>query len=318
MHRFHSLFIALFVTFISLTACATGFNRLVVFGDSLSDVGTYAVKGTTEGGGKFTTNPGAIWIENIAQALKLEIKPHVHEGFGQPGEIVGGFNYAQGGSRLVFKNGDGSRLTAKPIVEQIGSFLIDNHEFKETDLVVIQGGANDVTNLLLQFKAKKITAVEAVAQATQAAEDFSVMLHNIKNSNGKNLLVVNLPAIEKTPTVLAQDLATQKAVADMVMAFNEKLSAKMNGVDFLLIDINSFDKNFNNKYRDYGFINVTEPACKLAQLPGRSSLFCTPDALVSPKADQTYKFADGQHPTTGFSKVVSDYILIQIKNKFKL
>lgn len=318
MLRIHTPLLSIALSLASLTACATTFNRLVVFGDSLSDVGTYAGSGSTSDGGKFTTNPGPIWIENIAQELKLEMKPHVHEGFGQPSQVVGGFNYSQGGSRLVLKNGDGTRLTARPIVEQIGIFLIDNHEFKETDLVIIQGGANDITNLLLQFKGKKITSLEAVAQATQAAEDFSVILHNIKNSNGKNLVAINLPAIEKTPTVLAIDPATQKVVADMVLSFNQKLAAKMDGVDFLLIDINSFDNIVNQKYSDYGFINITEPACKLAQLPGRSSLFCNSETLVNPQAAQNYKFADGQHPTTGFSKVVSDYILIQIKSKFKL
>ncbi|MGM9451636.1 hypothetical protein RRF55_29235, partial [Klebsiella sp. K47] len=43
----------------------------------------------------------------------------------------------------------------------------------------------------------------------------------------------------------------------------------------------------------YGFVNVTSPACTTA-----SSLTCNPTSYVTPDAANSYVFADGVHPTT--------------------
>ncbi len=48
---------------------ATGYDRIVIFGDSLSDVGTYATPGVQSlGGGKYTINAAdaSIWVERVA------------------------------------------------------------------------------------------------------------------------------------------------------------------------------------------------------------------------------------------------------------
>lgn len=42
--------------------------QVVSFGDSLSDVGTYAPVITASfGGGRFTTNPGEVWTQKVAE-----------------------------------------------------------------------------------------------------------------------------------------------------------------------------------------------------------------------------------------------------------
>ena len=47
---------------------AGGVNlQIVSFGDSLSDVGTYAPIASVLGGGRFTTNPGQVWTQDVAQ-----------------------------------------------------------------------------------------------------------------------------------------------------------------------------------------------------------------------------------------------------------
>lgn len=65
-----------------LAACSDGgdskpdIRSVVSFGDSLSDVGTYAVA-TGSNGGKFTINPGLVWVENIASRYGLAITPNI-------------------------------------------------------------------------------------------------------------------------------------------------------------------------------------------------------------------------------------------------
>jgi len=130
------------------------FNRLVVFGDSLSDGGAYTAwasfaasganrfVGTTPlqmlaaaapYGGKFTTNPGTVWVENLAAVVGYDLKPANLMGGGQPSmnlslPQLGGCttctNYAQGGSRVALQPGIGNvGTTANPVnsaVAQVG------------------------------------------------------------------------------------------------------------------------------------------------------------------------------------------------------
>lgn len=130
------------------------FKRLVVFGDSLSDGGAYtawasyaasgAIRfvGTTPlqmlaaaapYGGKFTTNPGTVWVENLAAAVGYDLKPANLMGGGQAsmnlslpqlGGCITCTNYAQGGSRVALQPGIGNvGTTANPVnaaVAQVG------------------------------------------------------------------------------------------------------------------------------------------------------------------------------------------------------
>jgi phospholipase/lecithinase/hemolysin len=122
------------------------FTRLVVFGDSLSDGGAYTVwaSGAASGkseifvgatileklaaaapyGGKFTTNPGKVWVENLAAKVGYDLKPANLMGGGIPSmnlslPQLGGCttctNYAQGGSRVALQPGIGNAgTTANP------------------------------------------------------------------------------------------------------------------------------------------------------------------------------------------------------------
>ena len=118
------------------------FTRLVVFGDSLSDGGAYTVWASgaasngnrfvgTPGlvalaaaapyGGKFTTNGGKVWVENLAATLDYDLKPANLMGGGVTSmnlSLMGCntcTNYAQGGSRVTLQPGIGNvGTTANP------------------------------------------------------------------------------------------------------------------------------------------------------------------------------------------------------------
>ncbi|MHB8947474.1 MAG: SGNH/GDSL hydrolase family protein [Rhodoferax sp.] len=119
------------------------FQRLVVFGDSLSDGGAYTVwaSGAASGanrfvgttplqmlaaaapyGGKFTTNPGTVWVENLAATVGYDLKPANLMGGAQSSMDLSKFgcttctNYAQGGSRVALQPGIGNvGTTANPV-----------------------------------------------------------------------------------------------------------------------------------------------------------------------------------------------------------
>lgn len=172
------------------------FTQQVSFGDSLSDVGTYAVGAVkTAGGGKFTINGdgtaknaelnGKIWVDFLAAELKLPAPCAAQTGL--EGDATRGFavaisnnlncfNYAQGGSRVTNPVGPGNKLTGSPIGEMTVPLVtqIANHlsrtgnKFSGTELVTVLSGGNDVLMALSTMQAAATAAGNAAGAQTFA------------------------------------------------------------------------------------------------------------------------------------------------------
>jgi phospholipase/lecithinase/hemolysin len=172
------------------------FSQLTSFGDSLSDVGTYAVGAVkTAGGGKFTINGdgtaknpelnGKIWVDFLAAELRLPapcaaqtgLQGNAAQGFSVP--IVNNlncFNYAQGGSRVTNPIGPGNAATGSPIgemtvplVTQVATHLSRNgNKFSGTELVTILSGGNDVLMGLTVLQTAATAAGSAAGAQTFA------------------------------------------------------------------------------------------------------------------------------------------------------
>ena len=309
-----SLFLVVFS--VSAFSAQTKFNRLIVFGDSLSDVGTYAPVAVLKGGGKFTTNPGKLWVEHIAANMGLPLKPNRNEGFGIPFRKIGGFNYAQGGARIAGAAETQSKYTARPVTTQVGYFLMDHKQFLASDLVFVQGGGNDIFSQLRQIQNKSITVQQGIANMAQAAEDLSVVIGNLISSGAQNVVVLNLPAIDTIPKFINLDANAKAVVKQMVTTFNATLAIKTAGYRMFLIDAHSMDIYFNENYKSLGFESIQLMACNPKGLVGGTSLFCGPKQLVAPGADQVRKFADDIHPAAGYSKWVADQVWPLVADEF--
>lgn len=172
------------------------FTQQVSFGDSLSDVGTYAVGAVKQaGGGKFTINGdgtaknpelnGKIWVEFLAAELKLPAPCAAQTGL--EGDASRGFsvaisnnlncfNYAQGGSRVTNPIGPGNKATGSPIGEMTVPLVtqVANHlsrtgnKFSGTELVTILSGGNDVLMALSTLSAQATAAGNAAGAQTFA------------------------------------------------------------------------------------------------------------------------------------------------------
>ena len=168
------------------------FTAVVSFGDSLSDLGTYAPATSLAGtgaapyfGGKFTTNNGStgtVWVENLATTLGLAITP-AEVGFGTnsvkcPAALVSATlagtctGYGQGGSRVTDANGighSGGALTV-PMNTQVANHLARFGSFKASDLVVVWGGNNDAFTQFGAFTTQA-AAIQADALAGKLSSD---------------------------------------------------------------------------------------------------------------------------------------------------
>jgi phospholipase/lecithinase/hemolysin len=166
------------------------FTRLVSFGDSLSDVGTYNVGAIrSAGGGKYTINgsgpagapdlTGKVWVEVLAADLGLPAPCPAQTGL--EGDPARGFNvpvvkhsgctgYAQGGARVIDPVGPGNRLTGSPlgattvpVAAQVANHLAANGgRFSGSELVLVMAGGNDALTLL------QVLLTEAAAAGRQA------------------------------------------------------------------------------------------------------------------------------------------------------
>jgi outer membrane lipase/esterase len=140
------------------------FTAVVSFGDSLSDIGTYAPATSLTGngvapyfGGKFTTNSATakVWVENLSTTLGI-VTTAAEVGFGTssvkcPAALSSATlastctAYGQGGSRVTDPNGigkTGGALTV-PVKTQIANHLARFTSFKASDLIMVWGGNND-------------------------------------------------------------------------------------------------------------------------------------------------------------------------------
>src|SRR3546814_1193529 len=90
----------------SSDVCSSDLSNTVFFGDSLTDSGYFRpvlIQVVGPSGaliGKFTTNPGLVWSEYLAQYYGADASPN---GNGQSGD-----NYAAGGARVGVCTVDGS------------------------------------------------------------------------------------------------------------------------------------------------------------------------------------------------------------------
>ena len=162
------------------------YSAQVSFGDSLSDVGSYAV-GTVAAlkGGKFTINgdntsvnstlTGKNWTELTAAQIGLAapcaavtgLDGNAAQGFSVPAVAHAGcYGYAMGGSRVTNPVGPSNKLTGSPlgaltypVVTQIANHLkAVGGKFKGDELVLVMAGGNDA---LFQLGALSTAATAA-------------------------------------------------------------------------------------------------------------------------------------------------------------
>jgi len=215
MKRIHSWGLSAIAALL-LIACGGGgdgdqgsrvkYTAMVSFGDSLSDVGTYAVSTIAAvGGGKYTVNgpAGKNWTELIAAQIGVAAPCAAQTGLNSiipsiPAVPVtnhaGCYGYAQGGARVTNPVGpqnintypaspDGAlgQLT-DPIVNQISRHLATvGGSFSGTELVTVLGGGNDVFMNLAALGAGLETPTQAVtAMGTAGAELAAYLAQKVR------------------------------------------------------------------------------------------------------------------------------------------
>jgi outer membrane lipase/esterase len=279
------------------------FDRIVVFGTSLSDPGNaflltgqnVSAPGYGMGGLSLVTlipdfpyaagrnhfSNGPTWVEQLAGPIGLSwsVKPAYVQ------SIAGSSNYAVGGARA--RDGVPDEVS---LSQQVTNFLRDaGPHAPSRALYVIEIGGNDVRDAIAGDQAAIPQALSSLGQA----------IGRLYAAGARKFLVWNVPNVGRAPAIRALDNyfhaggAIIAGAAAASMGYNGGLAQVLNGLPAVLpgIDIVQFDSFaateaiVSHPFR-YGLQNATD-AC-LAPYTALPSRCANPDR---------YLFWDGVHPT---------------------
>jgi len=268
-------------------ASAQSYNRLVVFGDSLSDNGNlFAATGNTQPTsppyfqGRFSNGP--TFVELLGFNLG-------RSAVGAP--VTGSIDYAYGGARTD------SQAFPPGMRNQLLAYTGANGVFGANDLVSVLGGAN---NIFQGFGAASVSsnptgAVSALGAS--AAADLNFIINDIAARGAGTILVTNLPRLGVTPQFSATG-PNGAALADFAgQSFNGSLFAG-------LVTVAASKPNTNIIYFD-----LYKVSDALIANPGRFGLSnvtasCFNGVTVCSNPD-SYLYWDGVHPTAAGHRLIA-------------
>jgi len=277
------------------------FSKTVFFGDSLTDTGHFRpvlmqLDPNAALVGRFTTNPGWVWSDYLADHYGTNAVPN---GNGQ-----GGDNYAIGGARV----GVDSSVTlapgtpAQPVASlktQMASYLAANGGKADANaLYTVWGGANDLFAVA--------AGAPAAATIGAAVADQVGIVGALKGAGAQYVMVPNLPDIGLTPSSRAGGAVAMAQGTALAKSYNDALfgGLKQAGLQVIPVDTFTILQEIVASPGAYGFTNVSDMACTSA-----SSLVCSPLTVAAPNAANTYVFADGVHPSTAAHQILGEYAI---------
>ncbi len=270
----------------------SAYSDTIFFGDSLTDSGHFrpaliqAVGPNGAAVGRFTTNPGPVWAEFLAQFY----------GTGAVSANQGGTNFAVGGARTGV-NTAGALGPIPSLTTQLGSYLSSRGGVADPNaLYTVWGGANDLFAVAGGAPAAPTIGAAVTSQVT--------VIGALQQAGARYILVPTIPDLGKTPQFLSQGAAGSAGGTQLSVNYNSALFGALNSAGLRVIPLDTFNliREISAAPSLFGFTNVTGTACGAV-----SSLTCTSGNFVVPNAAETYAFADGVHPTTGAHRIIGQY-----------
>ena len=279
----------------STTESAISPQRMIAFGDGMSDVGQ---KGT-----RYTVNDGSVnnWTLQVAS------------GYGKTlaASSAGGKSYAAGNARIVAKPDAAGSNTTLTVKEQIDSFLASN-TFTGDDLVMINGGISDVIANMATVNAGTMTTEQMITASRQAGTDFAAQIRRLVNAGAKHVLLVGVYPLGLSPYGAASGQVTN--LTNITLAFNNalKLSVVDLGYNVLYLDSANYYGNVYYTPTNYAPLNnSTTIACTTVLVTE-----CTP-ATITPGYDyNTLLYASGFYFTPTAHRLLGNYGKTQISNRW--
>lgn len=286
-------------------------NKLVVFGDSLSDPGNfYAAFGTTSkapfllipdapyaiGGHHFSN--GRTWAEQLAESLSSPTSGL--PALAGPGQFT---NYAVGGAR--------ARLSASPtpydLTTEVAQFLTDFSGRACPDAVyVLWIGGDDLRDALVALPVTGPPGAAAIISA--AVTSISDNIAALWSAGARNFLILDAPDISNAPAVRQAGPGAIGAGAFLSANFNAGLGQAIAGLQALLpgshfarFDDNALVGSIIVSPAAFGLSDVRDPCLQFGVVAG---------AICHPPPQ--FLFWDGIHPTVVGHGLVANAVRVSL------
>jgi phospholipase/lecithinase/hemolysin len=261
-------------------ATAGPFTNLVVFGDSLSDIGNVQasplvdIPGPYYWNGRFSNGP--VYAEALATGLGLPALTR--------STASGGTDYAYGGAKTT-GTGFPDYFVVKDIDDQVNQY-VSSHNGTATTLYVVFAGANDL--------------LDGQTNMSVPVGSLQTSMDKLYTDGARQFLVINLPPLGYTPryngsqtTITTYNTRSQQynaALATMLMSFTSAHPT----IALSQLDVYSLVSDARANPQLFGLTNVTASAAP-GLSPGASSY---DTSQIAPNPNQ-YLFWDDLHPTAG-------------------
>ncbi|HWX23232.1 MAG TPA: SGNH/GDSL hydrolase family protein [Candidatus Binatia bacterium] len=280
--------------FLAGSTLAASFNDLIVFGDSLSDHGNdlaitfgTAPKAPGYSDGRFSNGP--LWVERLGTLLRL----------GAPtGSQNGGKDFAYGGvttgnGSTILNPGGFVQIRAPNIGAQITMWTNANMA-SANQLFTLLGGGNDFFGVLDSG---------ATTTAQSVADNMKNNVQTLYNDGARNVMVLNLPDLGKTPRYRGTAKAAQ--ATQLTTDFNSALKLDLDavqaadtGLNLFRLDLFTLSNDLIANPASYGLTNVTDRA-----YTGDDTFAGNGTAVADPSK---YLFWDAVHPTSAAHTLIGD------------
>jgi outer membrane lipase/esterase len=301
------------------------------FGDSYSDLGSFRW-GTVQAwdGGRFTTNPGPVWVELVATHYGVPLGVHATGGAGNPDpRVLGGTAYGQGGARVSQLPGVGRTPSgipgvsveseALPVAAQVDAHLARG-AIPATQLILVQGGTNDLFYEMgtIEYRMSQgMPQDEAMRLARDAmslaAADLVTAVRRLVDAGATRLVYLSMPDPSLLLFAGGQPVAIRARMSELAALFDRQVDtglAQLPGV--LRIDIDPLMRDLLARPGDYGIRNIGQPACTAPSPGDPFAIICTATTLVEPDAAEAFLFADGVHLTTAGHRAIARHVIERI------
>ena len=283
------------------------FDRIVIFGDSLSDPGNhYVAFGMTSqapfaplpdfpygiGGHRFSN--GATWAEQLTRALGMPTsgKPALRA----PGVFT---NYAVGRARARAGARD---FPYFDLSSQVHQFLTDfRGQAPSNALYVIWIGANDLDDALITGQTDPAGAAEIIRAAVTTVAGN---VYGLWAAGARHVVILNLPDPALAPFIRALGPPVQAAATRVGMLYNAALGeavmqvSGLPGLQLIRFDVKAVFDDIVAMPGDTGVVDVTD-ACL--------SFGVVVDAVC--RHPNRYLFWDGAHPTKAGHHLIAEAAL---------
>ncbi|QUJ66443.1 SGNH/GDSL hydrolase family protein [Photobacterium sp. GJ3] len=275
----------------------SGLNKVVAFGDSLSDTGNLfnASQWVFPNRnswflGHFSN--GFVWTEYLSESLNLPL-----------------YNWAVGGAA-----GSNQYVALTGVTEQVTSYLeymqlAKNYNPANT-LFTLEFGLNDFMNY--------------DRSVADASADFSEAMKRLTASGANHILLMTLPDATRAPQFKYSSQAEIDKVQAKILAFNAFIQAEAKryqdqGVNVVLFDAHKLFDQITSNPQSHGFANAKDACLDINRNSAADYLYSHSftDECALYGSDQ-YVFWGVTHPTTATHKYIANAMYLPVISNFEI